>query len=102
MLINASLEFEKGRPKNFIPLNKQQEIVKLFVGWRDVEGKCRLVTKDQIVKYDYNLSPTRYIQNGENEELKPVKDIVTELESLELESNKINKELGNILKKLQL
>jgi len=101
-LVNATAEFEKGKPKNFVPLTKQKEIAELFNGYKDVEGKCKLITKELAIKNDYNLSPTRYIQNGGAEELKSVKEIVAELDTLESESNKIDKELKNILGKIKM
>ncbi len=102
LLVNASAEYEKGRPKNFVPKTKQEEISELFAGWKDVQGKAKVVTKELVVKNDYNLSPTRYIQNGGGEELKPVSEIVAELNTLETEEGKIDKELKNILSKIKL
>lgn len=101
-LVNATAEYEKGRPKNFVPEVKQQDVAELFHTWKEVEGKSKIITKELAVKNDYNLSPTRYIQNGGNEELKPVKEIVAKLESLESEGEAIDKELKKILGKINL
>jgi len=69
---------------------------------KEVEGKSKIITKELAVKNDYNLSPTRYIQNGDSDELKPVNEIVAELKDLESEQEKIDKELKNILGKIKL
>lgn len=79
MLINASLEFEKGRPKNFIPDEKIKKIAKAFYDWKDAERFARIVTTKESAKNDYNISPSRYIETGTAEEYK---DIPTLLQSL--------------------
>lgn len=99
-LVNATTEYEKGRPKNFVPAAKQTEVAELFHSWKEIEDKSKIITKELAVKNDYNLSPTRYIQNGGGEELKPVKEIVAELKGLETEQEKVDKELKNILGKI--
>jgi len=100
MLINASLEFEKGRPKNFIPDDKIKKIAKAFHGWEDIEKFVKIIGKDEAAKNDYNLSPSRYVGNGQDEEYRDVNEILVELAELEQERIKTDKELNGILKKI--
>ena len=100
ILINASLEFEKGRPKNFIPDNKIKKITKAFHDWKNIDKFTKIITKEEAEKNDYNLSPSRYIGNGKEEEYRDVDEILVELAELEEERQKTDRELNEIMKKI--
>ncbi len=100
MLINASLEFEKGRPKNFIPDDKIKKIAKAFHDWKDVKGFVKIISKEEAAKNDYNLSPSRYVGNAKQEEYRDVEEILVELAELEEEKQQTDKELNEIMKKI--
>jgi type I restriction enzyme M protein len=88
MLINASLEFEKGRPKNFIPDDKIEKIAKVFHDWKSIDKFTKIITNEEVEKNDYNLSPSRYVGNGKEEEYRDVDEILVELAELEEEREK--------------
>ncbi len=100
MLINASQEFEKGRPKNFIPDAGIQKIAKAFHNWKDVEKFARIIDLAEAEKNDYNLSPSRYVDTGEAEQHRNVQIIIDELASAEAEAASLDAELNQILKSL--
>ena len=100
MLINASLEFEKGRPKNFIPDDKIKKIAKAFHGWEDIDKFVKIIVKDEAAKNDYNLSPSRYVGNGQDEEYRGVDEILVELTEIEQDRVKADKDLNAIMKKI--
>ncbi|MFO0794785.1 MAG: N-6 DNA methylase [Candidatus Brocadiaceae bacterium] len=99
-LVNASLDFEKGDPKNFIPEANQKKIVDAFLKWKEIEKFSKVVSKDEIIKNDYNISPSRYIHTADAEEHRPIAEIVEELYELEDEAKRIDKDLKDILKKI--
>jgi len=98
-LLNASTEFAKGDPKNFIPAEAVRRIAETFSAWREVEKYSRIVTREEIAKNDYNISPSRYIHTGAGEEYRPLEEIVEELDALEAEARKTDKALKKILEK---
>jgi len=100
MLINASLEFEKGRPKNFIPDDKIGKIAKTFHDWKSIDKFTKIIANQEVEKNDYNLSPSRYIGNGKEEEYRDVDEILIELAEFEEEREKTDKELNEIMKKI--
>lgn len=100
ILINASKEFQKGQPKNFIPDENQNKIVETYLSWKDVDKFSKVISIDDIVKNDYNLSPTRYIHTAEEETYRPIGEILEDLKELEQESKDLDKELKSIFKKL--
>jgi len=99
-LVNASLEFEKGDPKNYITEEGQKKIADAFLKWKEIDKFSKVVTKDEVVKNDYNVSPSRYIHTAEAEEHRPIAEIVEELYELEDEAKRIDKDLKDILKKI--
>ena len=56
-LLNASREFVKGDPKNYIPEEAVVRIADTFKAWREEEKYSRIVTRDEIAKNDFNISP---------------------------------------------
>ena len=100
MLINASLEFEKGRPKNFIPDDKIKKIAKVFHDWKNIDKFTKIISNEEVGGNDYNLGPSRYIGNGKEEEYRDIDEILVELAELEEEREKTDKELNEIMKKI--
>lgn len=100
LLINASKDFQKGQPKNFIPEENQNKIVDAYLKWKEAEKFSKVIDKDEIIKNDYNLSPTRYIHTAEEETYRPIGEILEDLKELEQEQKEIDKELKDIFQKL--
>ncbi len=71
-LINASREFAKGDPKNYLPDDAILRIAETFKSWREEEKFSRIVTREEIAKNDFNISPSRYIHTGEADEYRPI------------------------------
>jgi len=99
-LLNASREFAKGDPKNYIPDDAILRIADTFKTWREEENFSRIVTRDEIAKNDFNISPSRYIHTGETDEYRPIAEIVEELGALGEESKGTDALLKDILTKL--
>lgn len=102
LLINASKMYEKGRPKNYIPENAINEITEIYKEFKEVEGISKVITKDEAVRNDYNLSPSRYvIQNGEDDTL-PLEEAIVLLQEAEEERQNADEKLNVILKQMGL
>jgi type I restriction enzyme M protein len=99
-LLNASREFVKGDPKNYIPIEAVHRIAETFTAWKEVEKYSRIVSREEIAKNDHNISPSRYIHTGEGEEYRPLAEIVQELRDLEEEAKVTSVQLDEILSTL--
>jgi len=99
-LINASKEFIKGDPKNYISDEQIKKISNTFNAKKEIENFSMFVGKNEVAKNDYNISPSRYIQNGVAEEYKPVEDILVELADVEAKAKEADKNLQKVLKEL--
>ena len=99
-LLNASTDFAKGDPKNYLPNDAITRIADTFKAWREMEKYSRIVTREEIAKNDFNISPSRYIHTGAGEEYRPIAEIVEELDALEVEIVTTNAALNNVLSKI--
>lgn len=96
-LLNASREFEKGDPKNYITEAGIARIAETFTAWREVDKFSRIVSREEIVKNDYNISPSRYIHTADGEEYRPLSEIIDDLSIVEEEISETDKNLKAIL-----
>ena len=100
LLINASRVFEKGDPKNYIPEEGIERIAGAFLEWKEEEKFSRIVSREEIARTDYNISPSRHIHVAEEEEYRPIGEILEELEILEAEAAETDAALKTVLKRL--
>jgi len=70
--------------------------------WKEVEKYSRIVSREEIAKNDFNISPSRYIHTGDADEYRPIAEIVEELEALESEAAETNAALKSVLKVLHV
>jgi type I restriction enzyme M protein len=102
MLINASKEFSKGRPKNYLADEHIARISDAYLNWHEVEGLSRIISVDEAIRNDYNLSPSRYVASNNKEEVLPLDEAMVLLAEAEEERQAVDKELKQILSKLGL
>lgn len=99
-LVNASQVVEKGDPKNFIPTSGIERIATAFAAWEEEEKFAKVVTREQVAKEDYNISPSRYIHVADAETHRPIAEILKELALLDTEAAATNAALRNVLAKV--
>ncbi len=102
ILVNASKEFEKGRPKNFIPNESILRIAKAFWAGEDVPSLRTTITIDEAAKNDYSLSPSRYVAVYGGEEVLPVEDAIVLLKEAEEERMAADLEFDEVMENLGL
>jgi type I restriction enzyme M protein len=102
LLINASREFEKGKPKNYLTPEHIQKISKAYRDFEEVEGLSKIITLEEAKEADYNLSPSRFVVVTEEEKHRPIGEIRKDIEAFEYEKNEIEEKLNNIFQKIKL
>ena len=102
LLINASKLFAKGRPKNFLADQHVQHVAEGYHEWRAEEQISAIVTKEELARNDYNLSPSRYVANNGAEEVLPLEEAMVLLREAEEERAEADREMDQVLKKLGL
>ena len=88
------------RPKDYIPEDAITRIADTFKAWREVEKYSRIVTREEIAKNDFNISPSRSIHTGARGEYRRIAEMVEELEALEEEAKGTDTALKEILTRL--
>lgn len=101
-LVNASQVVEKGDPKNFIPKAGIERIAAAFKSWQEEEKFAKVVTRGQVAKEDYNISPSRYIRVADEQTHRSISEILEELEALDSEAVEKNTALRAVLAKINL
>jgi len=100
LLVNASKLFKKGRPKNYLPDESIKKISEIYLNWKEEESISKIIAKEEVVKNDYNLSPSRYVaQNGKDDTL-PLEDAIVQLQEVEEEREKADRKLKDVLRNL--
>ncbi len=99
-LINASKEFIKGDPKNYIDDDQIKKIADVYTTKKVADNFSLFIDKEEVAKNDYNISPSRYIHIGDAEQYKPVEDILVELAEVEIKAKETDNNLKKVLNEL--
>ncbi|KAA0225349.1 SAM-dependent DNA methyltransferase [Fimbriimonadia bacterium ATM] len=102
LMINASRECEKGRPKNELTEKNIERIAEAGLSRGEIEAFSKLVPLFEIAKNDFNLSPSRYVSNGAAEDILPLEEAVVLLKEAEEERAEADERLRNLLGALGL
>ena len=97
LLVNASKQSAKGRPKNELTDDHIALIARLYHEWQAEEGLSAVITTAQVVQHDYNLSPSRYVSTNDAEEVLPLEEAVVLLREAEEEREEADSVLREVL-----
>ena len=97
VLANASGRMKKGRPKNYIPEEDIRPLAAAYLKGAPVEGKIAVITRKQAEEADYNLSPSRWVEQESSTEFASVSSLVMELNSLDNEAHALSMSLSKLL-----
>lgn len=99
-LVNASKRFTKGRPKNHLADEDVADLARLFNSAESVEGEVAAIDLQQAADADYNLSPSRWVQQASAQDHRSVQELLTELVELDGAARQIDEALAKMLVKL--
>ena len=100
LLINASKEFVAGKPQNSLGKENIKKITDVYRDFKEAESFSKTITFKEVAEADYNLSPSRFVSVIEEEEYRPVEEIVKELDEVEKERQIVEEKVSKILKKV--
>jgi len=100
LIINASKHFSKGRPKNFLDDLHIKQIGDVYQNWNAEKALSAVISKDEAVKSDYNLSPSRYVATETEQEVLPLDEAVVQLREAEEERAEADTKLDEVLASL--
>lgn len=100
ILFNASKKAKKGKPKNYLPQEELKAMAASFTRGEPVDDEIAVVNKDKIIEADYNLSPSRWVINGETRAELDLPFLLDEFARLTVLEQGINEALLTLLKPL--
>lgn len=98
--IEASKEFKPNKAQNVLTSENIEKIYSTYKKRKDVEKFARKVSFKEIEENDFNLNITRYVDTFVEEEPVDIKANLKELEALEPELQKLEKQMVVYLKEL--
>lgn len=101
VLLNASRRFKKGRPKNYLPEEDIRPLATMYFKGEPVEGEVAVLTAEQAREADYNLSPSRWVDQVGDADHGSLEDMITELKRLSQATNDTDQLLFSILERLK-
>ncbi|WP_321924829.1 N-6 DNA methylase [Burkholderia sp. BCC1998] len=97
VLLNASRHFRKGRPKNYLPEEVLRPLAAAYLKGEPVEGELAVITRQRAEEADYNLSPSRWVEQNEDAEHRDLPQLIAELAKLDAQASEVNKALYQLL-----
>jgi type I restriction enzyme M protein len=101
-LIDATSLLKKGKPKNYLPMAAVEQIFNLYSQRTEVKSISKIITTEEAVKNDYNLSPSRFMIQDSHLEPLSLQEASQLLQAAEQERVKADANLERILKKIGL
>ena len=102
LLINLSLHFEKGKPKNILTDDAIDAATEVYQAWESREKLSNVITLEDAQKTDYNLSPSQFVDVNDKVEHRPMRDILADLAEARIAREKADKMLEDVLARLGL
>lgn len=99
-LVNASKRFTKGKPKNHIAAADVIDLARLYNAGVAVDGEVAVIDAAQAAEADYNLSPSRWIQQASAQAHRPVQELLAELADLDSLARETDGVLATMLARL--
>lgn len=100
LLINASKFREKGRPKNYMTDEQVDHIADLLLNWQEEEFVSKVVKRAEVIRNDYNLSPSRYVTSNDVEPPLPLEEAIERLRIAEEARADADRKLNNVMQVL--
>ena len=98
VLFNASKHLKKGKPKNYIPEEDIRTMAAAYLKGEPVDGEISIITRQQAEEADYNLSPSRWVGQSNDEKIQSIDLILKELLSLHERDSKTTSEVARLLR----
>lgn len=102
LFIEASKEFISGKAQNNLSEENIEKIYSTYEKRKDIEKFSKKVKLDEIKENDFNLNITRYVDTFEEEEEIDISANLKELDKIDPELEKLEKEMKGYLKELNI
>lgn len=100
LFVDASREFRKEGPRNYLDPEHIEKIVKAVSERKDIEKFAHLAFFEEINSKDFSLSIPQYVDTSEEEDQIDIPATLASLSRLDAKEAEINKKLAATLKEL--
>lgn len=100
LIIDAEKDFLEGKNQNTLRKQDIDKIIKTYDQYKEVGKYARVVGEKEIEENDYNLNVRRYIDSNDEREEIDVKQVWSELQTLEKEREETNKKVAGFVREL--
>jgi type I restriction enzyme M protein len=101
VLVNASAEFRKGAPKNYLTDDGIANIAEAVLKVKSIDGLSAVITTEEAAKNDFNLSPSRYVIGSNDKSFPPLSIALSAYDDAVREEAKIAAQLAPLLRQLR-
>ena len=102
LLINLSNYFVKETPKNALTDEGIDATTEVYQAWESRKKLSEVITLQDARKTDYNLSPSQFVDVGDEVEHRPISEILADLTEARIAREKADRTLENVLTRLGL
>ncbi len=100
LFIDASREYVKEGAKNRLSVENKENILKLYKNRKNERYLSQLVTVEEILANDCNLSVSSYVEQEDTREAINIVEVNKKMKNLVAEGDKLNKKIDSIIKEL--
>lgn len=100
VLVNASGDFKKGTPKNYLTPDGIQRIAGAYASGLEVPGFVRGIATSAAAEADWNLSPSKYISTRAARDRREILAILDDLAQLENQARTLVGDLASTLRRM--
>lgn len=100
--IDASRYYTSGVNQNIITEEDIDRIVKAYTERKEIEKFCHIAKKEEIIKNDYNLNISRYVDTFEEEERIDIAENKAKLAEIEVQEKVAVEKANTLLAELGL
>lgn len=100
LFIDASKEFVKNGNKNKLTKENQDHIFNIFQKREEEQYFSKLVSIDDILENESNLSVSSYVEQKDTREVINIKEVNATLQTLIAKGNELNAKIDEIIKEL--
>lgn len=101
LFVDASKEFVKVTNSNKLTDENINHIVQMYAERKDIPHRAHLATYDEVVKQDYNLSVSTYVEAEDTREKIDIKKLNAEIGEIVVHEQKLRIEIDRIIAEIE-
>lgn len=104
LFVDASNEeyYEKGKNQNKLREEDIQRIVHIYENYKEIDKLSHVASYDEIIKNNYDLNIPKYVDTFEEIEIGDIIEINENIKSTKAELDKVENQIAELMKKLEL